>query len=73
MSQHAQWTIITEHYYSQVPNIKTLQDAKITEQKYEEKQDIYIISKYLPKDKCELQKEKHSNFTMQKLGRYHPK
>lgn len=44
MSQHAQWTTVTQHYCNQLPNIKTLQDAKSTEQKYEEKQGISFQS-----------------------------
>lgn len=50
MSQHRQWTIVTKHYWDEVPNIKTRQDDRNSEKKFEEKQDIYIILKYLLKD-----------------------
>lgn len=37
MSQDGQWMTVIQHYCDQVPNSKTLQDAKISEQKFKEK------------------------------------
>lgn len=39
-------------------------DAKISGYKFDLKQDIFMISKYLPQDTYHL--EKHSNFTVEK-------
>lgn len=46
-------------------------EAKISELKFDEKQDVCIVTKYLHKV-FNNEKGKYSNCTVEELGRHHP-